>query len=101
MNIKELKEALLDFAPAAVDELKSIIKDKRSSPKIKLDAIQLVFDRIGLPALRASISQTLMSHQLDTGNIIEANTKLLLEAKKVEEELIDVEKKLGKANKNQ
>jgi hypothetical protein len=98
MDIKELKKTLLDFAPAAIEELKSIIMNNKTSAKVKLDAITLLFDRVGLPALRASISQTLVGAPFDLGNLIEAKTQLTLEAERLDTDLLEVENKLGKAS---
>jgi hypothetical protein len=98
MDIRELKSNLLDFAPVAIEELKSIITDGRSSAKVKLDAITLLFDRVGLPALRASISQTLIGSPMDLGNLIESKTQLALESEKLNSDINEIEVKLGKAN---
>jgi len=98
MDIRELKSNLLDFAPVAIEELKSIITDGRSSAKVKLDAITLLFDRVGLPALRASISQTLIGSPMDLGNLIESKTQLALESEKLSSDINEIEVKLGKAN---
>lgn len=98
MDIRELKSNLLDFAPVAIEELKSIITDGRSSAKVKLDAITLLFDRVGLPALRASISQTLIGSPMDLGSLIESKTQLALESEKLNSDITEIEVKLGKAN---
>lgn len=98
MDIRELKNALLDFAPAAIEELKSIITGGRASDKVKLDAITLLFDRVGLPALRASISQTLVGSPMDLGNLIESKTQLSLETEKIDNDLLEIEAKIGKAS---
>lgn len=100
MDIRELKNSLLDFAPIAIEELKGIITAKGTSAKCKLDAISLLFDRVGLPALRASISQTLVGSPMDLGSLIESKSQLSIEAEKLENDIIEIENKLGKANQN-
>lgn len=96
--VKQLKNTLLDFCPIAIEELKAIITSKKSSEKVKLDAITLLFDRVGLPALRASISQTLVSSPIDLTGLLERKNQLALSDAKLESDLLEIEAKLGKAN---
>lgn len=96
--IKQLKNTLLDFCPTAIEELKAIITSKKVSEKMKLDAITLLFDRVGLPALRASISQTLLSSPLDLTGLLERKEQLDLDGGRLDSDLLEIEAKLGKAD---
>ena len=97
-TVKQLKNTLLDFCPTAIEELKAIITSKKASDKVKLDAITLLFDRVGLPALRASISQTLVSAPCDLTGLIERREQIALSDAKLDEDLLEIEAKLGKAD---
>ncbi len=97
-TVKQLKNTLLDFCPTAIEELKAIITSKKASEKVKLDAITLLFDRVGLPALRASISQTLVGAPFDLTSLIERKEQIALDGAKLDTDLLEIEAKLGKAD---
>lgn len=99
-QIQVLREQLKEYAPMALEELKKVIQSNKTPSKTKLDAITLILDRIGLPALRASINQTVVSQNQDLGSLIETKTKLMLENNKVDEELRTVEVMIGKDTKD-
>jgi hypothetical protein len=98
-KIQALRDGLSDFSPVAIEELKFIITSGKASIKNKLDAIEMLFDRIGLPAVRASISQNIPAHSSDVGSLIEEKTQLMLESQKLSSELNDLENKVGKDRK--
>ena len=94
---EQLKSTLIEFAPTAIEQLKEIITSGRASPKVKLDAIATLFDRVGLPAIRANITRNELVRSDDLEGLIERKTTIALEEKKVDSELSAVEEKLGKA----
>jgi len=96
--VKQLKSNLLDFCPTAIEELKGIITSKKASDKVKLDAITLLLDRVGLPALRATISQTLSGTYPDLTGLLERRDQIFLNDAKLDKNLLEIEAKLGKAN---
>jgi hypothetical protein len=96
MDIKELKKQLDDLTPLTVTALQEVLENKTSGAKNKIEAVKLIYDRIGLPALKASITKNIMAPQLPEA--LDSEREALLESKQeTEEEIAKIREQLNHA----
>jgi hypothetical protein len=73
---------------------RDILRDKTASPKIRLDACRDLLDRLGLPAVKATVSQALSAH-MDPAEILRARDRLLAERDELKHSLSSIDEKLA------
>jgi hypothetical protein len=57
MDIKKIKDELAELVPEAIHALRSVMKQESAAPQARVRACELLFDRIGVPAIKALVTK--------------------------------------------
>jgi hypothetical protein len=89
-NIQDAKAYLTAHSKNLVEALVRMVKSPQVAASVRLKAIETALDRIGLPALRASITQTVQAGA-DFGSLQETKAELLARQKELAERIAQLQ----------
>ena len=94
MDVKEIKKQLENLVPDCQEALLEILQNKTAGAKTRLEAVKLIYDRIGLPALKATVTKNITEHPLPEA--LSGERAALLEShKQTEEEIAQLREQLS------
>lgn len=95
-NIQSAKAYLIAHSKQLAEALISMVANPQTPASVKLKAIEMALDRIGLPALRASITQTVGAN-VDLRSLQETKEELIDRQRELAERMEKLAPKLIKA----
>lgn len=94
-KITQIKEEIREFLPKAVKKLVQLIEDNTTPAAARIKAFEALANRAGLPALTATMTQSVKT-TVDPKELFEERQSLLQEQKKLEAERDSLKSELTK-----